>query len=299
MLLEPHFKKKMLTTTNRTRILSERSRSKMPGASMKFANGGIPSVMTTIPVGFGFTPLLPRHEVRTIIKSIKRNHGKGIPEDDYISVVSLELSRQLEKFYSLEVIRTTPHAPSPSVPLSIITPNGKSENVNFYVVKTEDMVALEQVFDILSEIFRIMMLYELKDAVMAEVDKILITVSSDLKPMTKTVEDCLNHLDKIENDVNADILNTLLKTLLIVKTDLFSWWPLVGISEVKNQWDKVVGEIVNEILEKEKEKEHVVHRFCSFANPVVDIGNFNAEEARKYLKDRYYNYINDPNTIFV
>ena len=303
----------MIYSDKRAKILPQRSRRKMPNASMKFANG-IPSVVT-LPAGF--TPLLPHHEViRTI-----RNHGKGVfEEDDYISV-SLEQSRQLEQFYSLEVIRRPPPpapvAPVPvqasvssPIPMSIITPGGKKENVIFYAVQTEDMIALEQVFDILSEIFRIMMLYELKDAVMVEVEKMPITVSSDLKPMTKTVEDCLNHLDKIQNDVNADILQTLLKTLLIVKTDLFSWWPLVGIVEVEQEWDKVVDEIVKEILDEERKKEQpvlmpppfevdFVHHFCSFINPVVDLGDFNADEVREALKANYERLVNDPNTVFV
>lgn len=287
----------MIYSDKRAKVLPQHTRRKMPNASMKFANG-IPSVVT-IPAGF--RSLLPHHEV---IRNI-RNHGKGVSEeDDYISV-SFELSRQLEKFYSLEVIRRpspAPVAPSPvqasvSVPLSIITPGGKKENVDFYAVKTEDMVALEQVFDILSEIFRIMMLYELKDAVMVEVEKMPITVSSDLKPMTKTVEDCLNHLDKIQNDVNADILQTLLKTLLIVKTDLFSWWPLVGIVDVEQQWDKVVNEIVKEILDEERKK--VVHHSCSFINPVVNLGDFNADEVWNALQTNYERLLNDPNTVFV
>ena len=291
-----------MSMTKCAKNLPQRPRSKIPGASMKFANDGIPSVKT-IPAGF--TPLLlPRHEVtRTIMKSIQRNHGKkGSCEDEHYISVSLELSRQLEKFYSLEVIRT----PAP-VPLSIITPEGKKESVDFYVVQTADMVALEQVFDIMSEVFRIMILYELKEAVSAEVAKMKIDILPYRKSMTKTVEDCLQFLDTIENNVNADIPNTLLCILVLIKTDLFSWWKTVGILEVEEQWNKVVKEIVNEIMEKEKKQVElepelpppfVIHT-CGFMNPVVELGDFNADEVRAALEESWERLVKDPNTIFV
>jgi len=293
--------------------LPQRPRSKIPSASMKFANNGIPSV---VPIPAGFTPLLlPRHEVtKTIMESKKRNHGKGLSEDEHYISVSLEQSRELEKFYSLEVLRPSPNpvsssvqASSAPVPLSIITPDGKKENVDFYVVQTADMVALEQVFDIMSEVFRIMILYELNEAVSAELAKMKIDILPYTKSMTKTVEDCLRFLDTIEKDVHADIPNTLLCILVLIKTDLFSWWKTVGILEVEEQWEKVVKEIMTEISEKEKKEVElepelpppfVIHT-CGFMNPVVDIGDFNAEEVRAALEDSWNRYVNDPNTIFV
>lgn len=247
--------------------LPQRPRKKMPNASMKFANGGIPSV-NTIPAGF--TPLLPlpRHEVtKTIMESIKRNHGNGCSKDEHDISFSLELSRHLEKFYSLEIIRTPA-----SVPLSIITPTGKKESVDFYVVQTADMVALEQVFDIMSEVFRIMIFYKLNEAVSAEVAKMKIDILPYRKSMVKTVEDCLRFLDTIENNVDADIPNILLCILVLIKTDLFSWWKTVGILLVEEQWEKVVKEIMSEIMKKE---------FCDFLN------------------DTYDQLSTDPNAVFV
>jgi len=280
---------------------------------MKFANNGIPSV---VPIPAGFTPLLPRYKVtKTIMESIKRNHGKGASEDEHYISVSLEQSRQLEKFYSLEVKRppspdvsSSVQASSTPVPLSIITPDGKKESVDFYVVQPADMVALEQVFDIMSEVFRIMILYELNEAISAELSKIQIVILPDTKSMTKTVEDCLQFLDTIEKDVHADIPNTLLRILVLIKTDLFSWWKTVGITEVVEQWEKVNKEIMTEISEKENDEVElepelpppfVIHT-CGFMNPVVDIGDFNADEVRKYLDGTYKRVVEDPNnTVFV
>lgn len=280
-------------------------RHQIPDASFKFAKEGIPPVRT---IPDGCPPLLlhrpHQEEVMKIMKeSIQRNHGKGSHEDKYPIAITLELSRQLEKFYSLEIVRTPP--PAAPLPMTVVTPEGKSEPMNFYVVQREDMIALEQAYDILAEIFRIVFLYELKEPIMTEVAKTSMVLTT-FKPMTETIQDCLNYLDIIEKDFNADICSTLLKTILLLKMGLFSWWPTVGILDVGQQWDKVISEIVTEI-EKEQEQPmlplpfevDIVHHSCSFVNPVVEMGDFNADEVREALSATFEKFVNDPNTVFV
>jgi hypothetical protein len=128
------------------------------------------------------------------------------------------------------------------------------------MLKNHEVKAVKQVTDILTEVFNIMIPYQLKDPILTEVNKKKILIPPYLKTLSDTVEDCLIYLDKIENDEHCDIAKTLMNVLLLLKRDLYYYWHHRGVGDLNLYWDRCVTVIAGEILEKHRVEEERASR---------------------------------------
>ena len=128
------------------------------------------------------------------------------------------------------------------------------------MLKNHEFKAVKKVTDILSEVFNIMIPYQLKDAILAEVNKKKILIPPYMKTLSDTVDDCLIYLDKIENDEHCNIYKTLMNVLLLLKRDLFYYWHQRCVGDLNLYWDRCVTVIVGEILGKHRVEEERASR---------------------------------------
>ena len=128
------------------------------------------------------------------------------------------------------------------------------------MLKKHEFKSVKKVTDILSEVFNIMIPYQLKDPILAEVNKKKILIPPYMKTLSDTVDDCLMYLDDIENDEHCNITKTLMDLLLLLKKDLFYYWFHRGVGDLNLYWDRCVTVIVGEILEKHRLEEERASR---------------------------------------